>query len=168
LDTRKLEQQFERILAAEGPAFTRVAASYTNTTGDRDDLAQEIAFAIWQALPKFRGECSERTFAFRIAHNRCITYLTRTRARSTTSLEDVDVHDPTPGPEAIAAQNQRANKLKTAVRRLPVSYRQVIVLTLEGLGYKEISDVLGISEANVGTRLTRARQMLQGYIEEQR
>jgi RNA polymerase sigma factor (sigma-70 family) len=49
-----------------------------------------------------------------------------------------------------------------------VSYRQVIVLTLEGLGYKEIADILGISEANVGTRLTRARQMLQEYIEEQR
>jgi RNA polymerase sigma factor (sigma-70 family) len=165
LDRTTLEQQFESILAAHGPALTRLAASYTNTVGDRDDLLQEIAFAIWQALPKFRGECSERTFAFRIAHNRGITHLTRARAQTTDPLEEIDVHDPAPGPESNLSQRQRADKLKAAVKRLPIAYRQVITLTLEGLGYKEISDVLGISESNVGARLTRARQLLQDALE---
>jgi RNA polymerase sigma factor (sigma-70 family) len=163
-----LEQQFERILSVQGPALIRVAASYTNTSSDRDDLSQEIAFAIWQALPKFRGECSERTFAFKIAHNRCITYLSRVRAQSIASLDEIEVHDPAPGPEFQLSQRQRAEKLKAAVRRLPITYRQVIVLTLEGLEYKEVSDVLGISEANVGVRLTRARQLLQEDLEKRR
>jgi RNA polymerase sigma-70 factor (ECF subfamily) len=165
LDRKILEQQFERILAVQGPALTRLAATYTNTLSDRDDLLQEIAFAIWQALPKFRGECSERTFAFRIAHNRGITYLSRIRAQATDPIEEIDVHDPTPGPESNLSQRQRADKLKEAVRRLPIAYRQVIMLTLEGLGYKEISEVLGISESNVGVRLTRARQLLQDGLE---
>ncbi len=165
MDRKILEQQLERILAVQGPALTRLAATYTNTLSDRDDLLQEIAFAIWQALPKFRGECSERTFAFRIAHNRGITYLSRIRAQATDPIEEIDVRDPTPGPESNLSQRQRAVKLKEAVRRLPLAYRQVIMLTLEGLGYKEISEVLGISESNVGARLTRARQLLQEGLE---
>ena len=169
LDRAIQEQHFERILAANGHALSRLAASYTNTLSDRDDLLQEIAVAIWQALPRFRGECSERTFAFRIAHNRGITYLTRAWTQMsgpvTGSLEEIQVHDPSPGPESDLARRQRAERLREAVHRLPVAYRQVIVLTLEGLGYKEISEVLGISESNVGVRLNRARQLLQDLLE---
>lgn len=167
LERAILEQQFERILAVNSPALSRLAASYTNTLSDRDDLVQEIAFAIWQALPRFRGECSERTFAFRIAHNRGITYLARARAQASESIdeEEMEVHDPAPGPESDLARRQRAGKLRQAVHRLPVAYRQVIMLTLEGLGYKEISEVLGISESNVGVRLNRARLILHDLLE---
>ncbi len=167
LDRARLEQNFERIIAANGSALSRLAASYTNTLSDRDDLLQEIAFAIWQALPRFREECSERTFAFRIAHNRAITHLSRSKAQSSESIadEEIEVADPGPGPELNLAQRQTADRLRNAVRRLPVAYRQVILLTLEGLGYREISEVLGISESNVGVRLNRARQILQNPME---
>jgi RNA polymerase sigma factor (sigma-70 family) len=167
LDRALLEQNFELILAAHGPALARLAASYTNTLSDRDDLVQEIAFAIWQALPGFRGECSERTFAFRIAHNRGITYLARARAQTSGSIdeEEMEVQDPAPGPESDLARRQRADRLRQAVHRLPVAYRQLIMLTLEGLGYKEISEVLGISESNVGVRLNRARLLLHDLLD---
>jgi RNA polymerase sigma factor (sigma-70 family) len=167
VDRKILEEQFERILAAHGAALSRLAASYTNTTSDRDDLVQETAFAIWQALPQFRGECSERTFAFQIAHNRAISYLSRHREHKADPLEEVEVPDPGPGPESDLARRQRAETLRRAVHGLPLAYRQVIVLTLEGLGYREISAVLGISESNVGVRLTRARQLLQDALEKQ-
>jgi RNA polymerase sigma factor (sigma-70 family) len=52
-----------------------------------------------------------------------------------------------------------------AVQRLSVGYRQVVTLSLEGLSYAEIADVLGISESNVGARLTRARQLLRQILE---
>lgn len=168
LDRASLKEQFERILAAHGAALSRLAGSYTNTTSDRDDLLQETAFAIWQALPKFRGESSERTFVFRIAHNRAITYLSRRREQHTDALEEIDVRDPAPGPESEYSRRQRAEKLQQAVRGLPLMYRQVILLTLEGLGYKEISGVLGISESNVGVRLTRARQLLHDALEKRK
>jgi len=168
LDRASLKEQFERILAEHGPALSRLAYSYTNSLSDRDDLLQETAFAIWQALPGFRGECSERTFVFRIAHNRAITYLSRSREHRADPLEEVEVHDPTPGPESEYSRRQRAEKLKLAVRSLPLAYRQVILLTLEGLGYKEISNVLGISESNVGARLTRARQLLHEALEKRK
>ena len=168
MDRVSLKEQFDRILTAHGPALMRLAASYTNTVSDRDDLLQETAFAIWQALPEFRGDSSERTFVFRIAHNRAITFLSRNRERRTDPLEEIEIRDPAPNPESAYSRRQRADNLKSAVRGLPLAYRQVILLTLEGLGYKDISAVLGISESNVGARLTRARQLLQEALEKTR
>ena len=85
-----LERIFDRLLAENGPALSRLAASYTNTAADRDDLVQEIALSIWRGLPQFRGECSERTFIFRIAHNRAVTHLTR-RPPATSEVVDVAI-----------------------------------------------------------------------------
>lgn len=165
LDRLTLESHFDRLIAANGPALTRLAASYTNTVSDRDDLVQEIAMALWQALPGFRHECSERTFLFRIAHNRAIAHLSRSRSQPATG-GDVEVHDPALDPEAGLAREQQVDRLRRAIHQLPVVYRQAIMLSLEGLGYGEIAEVLGISESNVGVRLTRARQMLRESLED--
>jgi len=164
LDRATLEHEFDRLLAANGPALARLAASYTNTPSDRDDLLQEIALAVWQALRAFRGECSPRTFLFRIAHNRAIAHLSRTQARFPAAEVD-DVHDPAPDPESGLAREQAAERLRRAIHRLPLVYRQAIMLALEDMGYAEIAEVLGISESNVGARLTRARQQLRESLE---
>ena len=171
LDRAILEQEFDRLLAANGPALARLAASYTNTSSDRDDLLQEIALAVWQALRAFRGECSLRTFLFRIAHNRAIAYLARSQARSRARFSEADVdevHDPAPDPESGLAREQAAARLRSAIHRLPLVYRQVIMLALEDMGYAEIAEVLGISESNVGARLTRARQLLRESLEKRK
>jgi RNA polymerase sigma factor (sigma-70 family) len=161
-----IERRFDQLLARDGPALMRVAAAYTNTVSDRDDLFQEIVLAIWQALPNFRGESSERTFLFRIAHNRSISYLAGRRSVDLFPDEDeAQVSDPRPDPEQKLAQEQEQRKLLRAVRRLPMSYRQVITLALEGLTYAEMADILAVSESNVGARLNRARQMLRSFME---
>jgi RNA polymerase sigma factor (sigma-70 family) len=165
LNRTTLERDFDRLVAANGPALTRLAASYTNTPSDRDDLLQDIAIALWQALPRFRGECSERTFLFRIAHNRAIAHLARSRSQPIAKGE-IEIHDPAPDPEAGLEQEQRVARLRRAIHQLPVVYRQVITLSLEGLGYGEMAEVLGISESNVGVRLTRARQILRESLED--
>jgi RNA polymerase sigma factor (sigma-70 family) len=165
LDRAALEEHFDGLLAANGPALARLAASYTNTRTDRDDLLQEISMAIWQALPRFRGECSERTFLFRIAHNRSVAYLARVRSRWNEFSEETEIRDPAPDPEFEVAQEQTAERLRRAIYRLPLAYRQVVTLALEDLGYSEIAGVLGISENNVGVRLNRARQILRELLE---
>jgi RNA polymerase sigma-70 factor (ECF subfamily) len=165
LDRAALEHEFDRLLAENGPGLARLAASFTNTSSDRDDLLQEIAMAVWRALPGFRGECSARTFLYRIAHNRAIAYLARNRARFPAAGTEIEAPDPAPDPESGLAREQAAERLRRAVHRLPLLYWQVITLTLEGLGYTEIAEVLGISESNVGVRLSRARQLLRESLE---
>jgi RNA polymerase sigma factor (sigma-70 family) len=162
-----LEQQFERILGEHGAAISRLAYSYETVAGIREELVQEIALAIWQALSHFRGECSERTFVFRIAHNRGLTHVWRRRPpqQSLDELEEIDEPvDPRPHPEEQAAQTNRRAQLMSAIQSLPVAHRQMIVLMLEGLSYAEIGEVLGITENNVAVRLTRARRALKDAI----
>jgi DNA-directed RNA polymerase specialized sigma24 family protein len=77
----ELHGRFDSIVAQYGAALGRLAAVYGGDDG-RDDLLQEILIGIWQALPRFRGEASERTFVFRIAHNRGITHRATRRALS--------------------------------------------------------------------------------------
>lgn len=161
---RELEQQFERILGEHGAAISRMAYSYEAVAGIREELAQEIALAIWRALPHFRGECSERTFVFRIAHNRGLTHVRRRRPpqQSLDDLKEADEPvDPRPHlDEQVAQMNQRA-RLASAVQSLPVAHKQMIVLILEGLSHAEIGEVLGITENNAAVRLTRARKALK-------
>ena len=161
---RELERRFERILNEHGAAISRLAYSYEAVAGIREELGQEIALAIWKALPHFRGECSERTFVFRIAHNRGLTHVGRRRPQpqSLDDLEEADEPlDPRPHADDQLAQMNQRERLGSAVQSLPVAHRQVIVLMLEGLSHAEIGEVLGITENNVAVRLTRARKVLK-------
>jgi len=160
-----LEERFRHLLDAHGAALGRLAGSYTRSASDRDDLLQDIAMALWQALPRFRGDCSERTFLFRIAHNRCLARVSTRRAAIALEDEQMDVADPRPNAEEQLSQDQQGERLVSAIRRLPVIYREAITLMLEGLAYKEIAQVLGIGESNVGVRLNRARQLLKTMLE---
>jgi RNA polymerase sigma-70 factor (ECF subfamily) len=81
------------------------------------------------------------------------------------ALDVVNVADSAPGPEAGLVREQQGARLRRAVHSLPLIYRQVVTLMLEDMGYDEIAQVLGISESNVGARLSRARQMLRELME---
>lgn len=159
------EQRFNRVLSENSSALGRLAGSYARSASDRDDLLQEIAMGLWQALPAFRGECSERTFFFRVAHNRAVAYLMRTRPRAEMGGEELEAVDPAPDPETVLVREEGGQRLARAVGALPMQYRQAMVLMLEGMEYGEIADIMGISESNVGARLTRARQMLRKIME---
>jgi len=166
LSRETLDERFGRLLEANHAPLARLAASYAANRSERDDLLQEIAIALWRALPGFRGECSERTFLFRIAHNRCITHLSK--RRPIVSLEDaeIDPEDPEGSAETIVSEEQERRRFVQAIRGLPPIHREVLVLFLEGMDYGEIAAVVGISASNVGVRLNRARQKLKLLLEE--
>lgn len=160
-------QRFEALLAREGAALMRVAASYERDPARREDLFQDICLALWQALPRFRGDSSERTFVFRIAHNRGLSVVAR-RSTSSAALEEAgEVVDSALDPESAAAGRQRSERLVAALQTLPIGLRQVLSLTLEGLSQREIAEVLGISENNVAVRVTRGRQALRRVLGEE-
>ena len=164
---KELEAQYEALLREYGPGLFRLAASYESLAHAREDLLQDIRLALWSALPHFRGECSLRTFVYRIAHNRGLSHAYRRRRNTPYSDELEKVMDPNLNPESSAIQNALQVKLARAIRSLPILYRQVITMTLESLPHAEIASVLGISEGNVAVRLSRARTLLREKLGEQ-
>ena len=159
------EERFARLVREHGPALRRLAGAWERDAAAQEDLLQEILFALWRALPRFRGEATERTFVFRVAHNRALTHRFRRPPRGASLDEAVEVSDPSPSPEALAAADQQRQRLAAALRRLPVVLRQVLVLGLEGLSRGEMAEVLGTTENNATVRLSRARKALQKELE---
>jgi RNA polymerase sigma-70 factor, ECF subfamily len=159
--TEATEVQFERLFETHRGALARLAAAYARTAADRDDLLQDIAISLWRALPRFRGDCSERTFLFRVAQNRAIAYVARRGRIELPEDAMLDLADPKADPEEALLEKRRDRQLTDAIRELPLIYREVLTLALEGMSYGEIAEITGISESNVGARLTRAKQKLR-------
>jgi RNA polymerase sigma factor (sigma-70 family) len=150
-----------RMLEEHDRSLRRLAASYERDAARQEDLMQDIWFAVWRALPQFRDECSERTFVYRIAHNRAVSHVDHwQRRRADTLEEDAPIAAPDPDPEHALSQQQRHERLRRAVQSLPLSMRQVVILVLEGLSHAEVGEILGITDNNVAVRLTRARAEL--------
>lgn len=163
-----LRARFASVMAAHGPGVRRVARAHANPA-DVADLEQEIALAIWRALPGFRGDCSERTFVYRIAHNRAISHSVARRTRERTAPLERPERPPAiataaPIDETLAAQRRR-DALFRAIARLDEGARTVLTLALEGLSHAEIADVVGTSSGNVAVRLSRARAELRSLLE---
>jgi RNA polymerase sigma factor (sigma-70 family) len=158
------EQVFERIVREHGAMIKRIASSYEADAHLGEELVQDIYFAIWRALPSFRGDSKLRTFVARIATNRAVTHVARA-LKLPPSLE-LSEHLPalSGDPESLAIMLDRRTKLTSAVRCLPLTYRQTAMLTLEGLTPREIADVLGITTNAVAIRMSRAKELLRRLI----
>ena len=146
----------------------RIASSYEAEGRQVEDLVQDIYFAVWRALPSFRGDSSLRTFVARIAANRAVTHVARA-VKMPPSLE-LSEHIPAPGenPESQAIASDRSARLAVSVRSLPLAYRQTAMLALEGLAPKEIADVLGITTNAVAIRMSREKELLRRLMGDQR
>ena len=156
---------FDALVAEHGPAIGRVAAAFERDAALREDLSQDILLAIWQALPKFRGDAPLQHFVLRIAHNRAASHaLKASRAPRSTEL-DARMPAATPNLETQAIQSESAQRLLAAVQQLPVDDRQLVTLALEDLAYKDIADLLDLTVNHVGVKLNRARKRLKTTME---
>lgn len=146
--------------------IARIAAAHEARPHLADELIQEIYFAIWRALPSFRGQSSLKTFVAQIAGNRAATHVARAISTPSTAEVNDDLADPTETPEATAVTRDFENRLLSAVRDLPLLSRQVVTLTLEGFGPGEIAAALGTSANAVSIRLSRAKHELRKQLGE--
>lgn len=159
---------YDEIARDHGPLIRRIARSYEANGARAEELVQDIHLALWQALVRYRGEASVKTFVARVAHNRAISHVTR-EAREPRAVELDDGLPATDAtPEEHAARTDLRTKLEAAVQRLPVSLKVAATLALEGFTPEEVAQVLGIGVSAASVRLHRAkeqlREMLKGSV----
>lgn len=160
----KTRLDFDLLMTQFQPMVARICASYERDRDLARELTQETWFAIWRALPNYRGDASPKTFVARIAQFRAISHVTeRARIPLGTALSK-DLASPLPLPEVAALVDGDRNLLLAAVQRLPLVYRQPVILTLEDFSTEEISKLLGVTTNVVAVRLTRARTMLRALL----
>lgn len=153
------EDQFEAWMSAHVGVLHRIARAFA-AGADQQDLLQELMLAVWRAAPAFRGESAPATFIFRVAHNRALTWR-RGEARRIWRQREFERLDP----GEPAGEDPLLSRLYAAIRQLPPVDRSLLLLSLEGQSYAEIGAVHGLSETNVGARLTRARKKLTDLME---
>jgi RNA polymerase sigma-70 factor, ECF subfamily len=146
--------------------FLKTAHGFTKDAADRSDLIQEMLLSVWQALPAYNGSCKLSTFLYRIAHNRALNWQ-RSRSRYHQKLARFSEHpDLALSPNDDPAHERKLDWLYGLIRRLAPADRTLIMLQLDQLSHREIADVTGLSEGNVGVRLHRIRQWLSAQKEE--
>jgi RNA polymerase sigma factor (sigma-70 family) len=157
---------FDTVASVHGGMLWRIAASYELDPDRCRDLHQDILFALWKALPRFRGDCPVAAFAARVAHNRGVNHVAREAARPRERELDPQTPLSDPSPEETLADRDRRERLMRAIHGLPLALRQPAVLTLEGFHPREIADILGLEVNAVSIRLTRAKVQLRTALKE--
>lgn len=159
MNTRDRQAQFQNLLEGHKCILYKVCHAYCRNGDDRDDLAQEIVVQLWGAFGKFDGRVRFSTWMYRIALNVAISFYRRenTRKRLTVPVSEhlLDVGmEPPNEPEEVLLLYQFIGGLDPLNKALMLLY-------LDGNSYAEIGDVLGISETNVATKISRLKKRMQ-------
>jgi RNA polymerase sigma-70 factor, ECF subfamily len=156
-------------LGEHGSSVMKVARAYTLTGDECQDLAQEILLQAWRSLPNFEGKASAATWFYRVALQTAMNWQRKNKPRRTRQQPLLDVQVLANGPASSAEQAQQRDvveQLYKAIHQLPKADAALVLLYLDELSYREMAEVLGISESNVGVKLNRAKKALSALMNE--
>jgi RNA polymerase sigma factor (sigma-70 family) len=139
----------------------KVALSYSRSAADRRDLEQEIVAQLWKSWPGYDGTRPFATWMYRVALNVAISIARSQRWQQPDVASLDDAGDALAIDRDDAEREHGVRELRQFIAGLDELNRALILLWLDELSYKEIADVLGISETNVATRINRAKQSLR-------
>jgi RNA polymerase sigma-70 factor (ECF subfamily) len=164
------EAVFKSWLGQHSAAVLKVARAYTRTAEDCQDLAQEILLQLWRSAPQFKGQASASTWVYRVALNTALRWRRKERRRQARQRPLIEVEDLSAGgpdsPQRLS-QREEVERLYVAIRRLPEADVALVLLYLDDLSYRQMAEVLGISESNVGVKLNRAKTALAKRMKEE-
>lgn len=155
------QKKFLEIADSYKDLVAKVCSVYSSDSAPFADLYQEVMINIWTGLDAFRGEAKMSTWLYRLAINTCITWHRRNRRDRlfvpVDTIRDIpDTSDDTRG---------NLNELYALIGRLEPFDKALITLWLDEKSYDEISAILGITKANVATRLHRVKARLSSLAE---
>ena len=153
----------------------QLSLNLLNDHNEALDLSQEVFLRVFRTIHTFRGHSSLRTWIYRIvinqARNRQRWWRRRHRSQQVSLDQHIQDHGDLPepqqgaSPDRLLGQKQLAERIRTALDRLPFDQKTALVLReLDGLSYDEISYSLGIAVGTVKSRLARARENLRGEL----
>lgn len=150
-------------LEKHSASIFKVARAYTLTDDECQDLAQEILLQAWRSVSRFQGKSSHATWFYRVALHTAMNWHRKDRPRRTHQqplLEVQAVSSKLVDSCEQAEQRETVKQLYEAIHGLPKTDVALVLLYLDEMSYREMAGVLGISESNVGVKLTRAKKAL--------
>jgi RNA polymerase sigma-70 factor (ECF subfamily) len=160
---KELEHEFVSHLEKHQNIVHKICRMYTNDQESHNDLFQEITIQLWNAYPKFRGDSKFSTWMYRVALNTAITLYRKSKKQLRTQNYDevsfkikADVYD-----DEVEKQLQLMYK---AVKELNDIDKALVFLYLEDQSYREISEMLGISEVNARVKMNRIKKTLRNIL----
>ncbi|MGH8077300.1 MAG: RNA polymerase sigma factor [Lysobacter sp.] len=159
------QDEFRELLERHRKIVFKVVNTYSRQADDRADLAQEIAVQLWRAFPGYDAQRTFSTWMYRIALNVAISHVRSEAHRQRHAMpRDDELHDIADdnGPDHEADERVRA--LHLFIAQLEPLNRALLLLYLEDHSTREIADILGISETNVSTKISRLKQRIRSDI----
>lgn len=150
-------------LREHSASVMKVARAYTLTMDECQDLAQEILLQAWKSLSKFERKSAPATWFYRVALHTAMNWQRKDKPRRVKQRPLFEFHSiPQTEADGIEQAQHRefVDQLYEAIHRLPKGDAALVLLYLDEMSYREISEVLGISENHVGVKLNRAKQAL--------
>lgn len=151
------KEQFSALIVAHQKLIYKVCHMYADLPEDVEDLFQEIVLNLWRAYPSFENRSQVGTWLYRVALNTAITRLRKVKRRDGNE-SDIDW-------STLRAENstydQELQTLYDAIKQLNKVEKALVVLYLEDRSYREMAEIMGISENYVGVQLNRIKKKLK-------
>jgi len=161
MSTAANKDRFIEIISQNKKLIFKVCNSYCRNTDDRQDLVQEVIIRLWQSFGKYDERYKLSTWMYRIALNTAISHYRSGKRKnaSTISIHEslIDIADENPETEL----DDNVKQLYAFINQLDELNRALMILYLDDNSYREIAEVLGITETNVATRISRVKQQLK-------
>jgi RNA polymerase sigma-70 factor, ECF subfamily len=135
----------------------KVARAYGVSHSDREDLFQEIALQVWNSIESFRGDAAVSTWIYRVALNSAIAWNRKERRHGQGRM---DLEAATGLLSSPPGRDLRLDWIYQRIGELDEVNRSLALLMLDGFSYREMSEILGLSETNVGVKINRIKSTL--------
>ncbi|MBC7923753.1 MAG: sigma-70 family RNA polymerase sigma factor [Ferruginibacter sp.] len=150
------------MIRANRKILYKIIRAYCKDQEDRQDLEQEIIIQLWKSFKTYNDQFKLSTWIYRIALNVAISHYRKDikRKEKTIPLSDT-LFQAVDDQEATEALDNNLELLHAFINQLDRLNKALMILYLEGNSYKDIAEILGISESNVGTKINRIKKMLK-------
>jgi len=158
---QKDKDEFLRQIEAHKLIIYKICNSYCKNVSDRDDLGQEIIYQLWRSFQIYNGSVKFSTWMYRVALNVAITFYRKTKtAIAIIQLGETDTEIEDSIDDSSELEKNK-NLLQLFINELKELEKALMILYLEEKSYSEISEILGITETNVATRIHRIKDKLK-------